>query len=213
MGHFGALPDHRKIGGTPGQEVMRGPMLQALLEDRFRLKIRRESREVPAYALTIGRGGQKLTTFQEGSCLEVDFGRLPGAGPDGKMPALCNFRALRRGLNEAQSTWEVKGASLDEFAKSLGDDMDRIVINKTGIAGKFDFRIEFTPDDQSMPSVVNAFRQRDAQSLDRTPIAPDPAGGLSIFTAIQQQLGLKLDPSKGPRDFLVIDRVEKPTEN
>ncbi len=202
-----------KSEGTPGQEVMRGPMLQALLEDRFRLKIRRESREVPAYALTIGRGGQKLTTFQEGSCVEVDFGRLPGAGPDGKMPALCNFRALRRGLNEAQSTWEVKGASLDEFAKSLGDDMDRIVINKTGIAGKFDFRIEFTPDDQSMPSVVNAFRQRDAQSLDRTPIAPDPAGGLSIFTAIQQQLGLKLDPSKGPRDFLVIDRVEKPTEN
>jgi bla regulator protein blaR1 len=201
-----------KSEGNPGQEVMRGPMLQALLEDRFKLKIRRESREVPAYALTAGKGVPKLKPFQEGSCVNVEFGRLPGPGPDGNLPALCNFRSMRRGLNDAQSTWEVKGASLDEFARSLGDDMDRIVINKTGIAGKFDFHIEFIAD-ESMPSVMNALRQRAAQNGEPAIVAADPSGGLSIFTAIQQQLGIKLEPSKGPRDFLVIDRVEKPTEN
>jgi bla regulator protein blaR1 len=200
-----------KADGTPGQEMMRGPMLQALLEDRFKLKIRRESREVPAYALTIGRGGPKMKTFHEGSCVEFVAGKLPGLRPDGKPPVFCNFRSFRRGLNGAQSTWELIGGSLDDFAKSLGDDMDRIVINKTGIPGEFDFSIEFTPD-ESMPSVMNALRQRATQNGEPL-VAPEPSGGLSIFTAIQQQLGMKLEPSKGPRDFLVIDRVEKPTEN
>jgi len=204
-----------KAEGTPGQEMMRGPMLQALLEDRFKLKIRRESREVPAYAMTVARGGPKLKAFQEGSCVPVTTGvgggPLPPPGPDGKLPVMCSMRSIKTPLNGSPSAWQVLGESLDGFARALGDDMDRIVINKTGLAGKFDFHLEFTPD-ESTPLLLNALRQRAAQNGDPV-AASDPAGGLSIFTAIQQQLGLKLDGSKGAREFLVIDRIERPTEN
>ena len=90
--------------------------------------------------------------------------------------------------------------------------MDRIVINKTGLPGKFDFHLEFAPD-ESTPLLSSALRQRAEQKGEPVAAASDPAGGLSIFTAIQQQLGLKLDGSKGAREFLVIDRIERPTEN
>jgi uncharacterized protein (TIGR03435 family) len=92
--------------------------------------------------------------------------------------------------------------------------MDRIVINKTGLAGKFDFHFEFTPD-ESTPQLLGALNaQRKRAEQNGEPVAAsDPAGGLSIFTAIQQQLGLKLERSKGAREFLVIERIERPTEN
>jgi uncharacterized protein (TIGR03435 family) len=64
-----------------GQEMMNGPMMQALLEDRFRLKIHRETREVPAYALTAPKGGTKLQPFQQGSCLLIDFTKYPTPPP------------------------------------------------------------------------------------------------------------------------------------
>jgi bla regulator protein blaR1 len=201
-----------KAEGTPGMEMMRGPMLQALLEDRFKLKVRRESREVPAYAMTVARGGPKLKAFQEDSCVPFEPGRLPPPGPDGKLAVLCAMRSFKRPLNGSPSAWELPGDSLDGFARALGDDMDRIVINKTGLAGKFDFHLEFMPD-ESTPSILNALKQRAEQNGDPAAAASDPSGGLSIFTAIQQQLGLKLDGSKGAREFLVIDRIERPTEN
>jgi uncharacterized protein (TIGR03435 family) len=193
---------------------MHGPMLQTLLEDRFKLKIRRESREVPAYAMTVARGGPKLKPFEEGSCIPFNGGPLPPPGPDGKLPVLCSMRSIRNPLNGSPSAWQVLGESLDGFAKHLGDDMDRIVINKTGLAGKFDFHFEFTPD-ESTPQLLGALNaQRKRAEQNGEPVAAsDPAGGLSIFTAIQQQLGLKLERSKGAREFLVIERIERPTEN
>jgi uncharacterized protein (TIGR03435 family) len=106
--------------------------------------------------------------------------------------------------------WEVHGASLDELATALGIDLDRIVINKTGITGRFDFHMEFAPDEAT--AGLNSMRGPDGPVV--TPgSASDPPGGPSIFTAIQEQLGLKLESAKGLREFLVIDRVEKPTEN
>ena len=99
-------------------------------------------------------------------------------------------------------TFEVHGGSLDDLSRALGTDLDRIVINRTAIAGKFDFHLEFAPDET-------------------TPTGRNPPGfvpssepaGPSIFTAVQEQLGLKLDPAKGPGEFLVIAQVEKPKEN
>lgn len=75
--------------------------------------------------------------------------------------------------------------------------MDRLVVDKTGVTGKFDFHLEFAAD-QATPGLVAE--------------AGDP-GGPSIFTAVQEQLGLKLEPTKGPGEFLVIEHVEKPSEN
>ena len=200
-----------KAEGTPGQNMMRGPMLLALLEDRFKLKVRRESREVPVYALIVGKSGSKLQPLEEGSCVPFEFGKLPEpSGPGQKMPVFCGVRMLLRPTSGGPVKWEVHGASLDELATALGIDLDRIVINKTGITGRFDFHMEFAPDEAT--AGLNSMRGPDGPVV--TPgSASDPPGGPSIFTAIQEQLGLKLESAKGLREFLVIDRVEKPTEN
>jgi uncharacterized protein (TIGR03435 family) len=200
-----------KAEGTPGQSMMRGPMLAAVLEERFQLKVRRESREVPAYALTVAKNGFKPQPFQEGSCVAFEFGKIPEPpGPGQKRPIFCSMRMLNVPVRGAPVKWQVHGASLDELATALGIDLDRIVINKTGITGRFDFYLEFSPDEAT--AGLNSLRGPDGPVV--TPgSASDPPGGPSIFTAIQEQLGLKLESAKGPREFLVIDRVERPTEN
>jgi bla regulator protein BlaR1 len=195
-----------KAEGTPGQEMMRGPMLRALLEDRLKVKVRRETREVPAYALTVSKNGPKLSPFQEGTCMVLDFSKPPVPGAD--LPPFCGLALRRRMASNVE--WEVHGATLDQLANALGGDLDRIVINKTGIAGRFDFKLEFAPDETT--AGLNSLRVGPAGEP-AFPQPADPSGGPSIFTAIQEQLGLKLESAKGPREFLVIDRVEKPTEN
>jgi uncharacterized protein (TIGR03435 family) len=198
-----------KAEGTPGQDMMRGPMLQALLEDRFKLKVRRESREVPAYALTVAKNGPKLQKFQEGTCMVLDFSKPPAPPAPGEKPTpICTFSLRKR--KGTSVSWEMHGATLDDFSLGLGGDLDRIVIDKTGIAGKFDYYLEFTPDETT--AGLNELRAAGEQAFPR-PTPSDPPGGPSIFTAIQEQLGLKLEAAKGPREFVVIDQVQKPTEN
>ena len=197
-----------KAEGTPGQDRMHGPMLQALLEDRFKVKVHRESREVPAYALTVAKNGPKLQPFQEGSCNVLDFSKPPV--PPGEKPTpICTFTLRKR--KGTIVSWEVHGATLDDFSSALGPDMDRIVINKTGIAGKFDFHMEFTPD--AATAGLNELRVGGGEPFFPPLTASDPPGGPSIFTAMQEQAGLKLEPAKGPGAFLVVDSVERPSEN
>ncbi len=196
-----------KAEGTPGQNMMRGPMLRALLEDRFKLKIRRETREVPVYNLTVAKNGPKLQPSPEGSC--VAFGTFDPAKdlPSGqKLPTFCGGRMISRG--RPVLTWQVPGGTLEDLARALGNDLDRIVINTSGLTGKFDFRMEFAPDETT--TGLNSLQTADGPLI---PPATDPARGPSIFTAIQEQLGLKLESAKGPREFLVIDRAEKPSGN
>ena len=101
---------------------------------------------------------------------------------------------------------DAQGSTLTEFSQLLGLVLDRPVIDKTGIAGKFDIHLEFAADAATPKFLPGGDMARFAGAAsDRT--------GVSIFTAIQQHLGLKLEPAKGPREFLVIDHVERPTEN
>jgi len=200
-----------KAEGTPGQNVMRGPMLAAVLGERFQLKVRHDIREVPVYALTVAKNGFKPQPYQEGSCVAFEFGKLPEPPGSGqKPPVFCALRRLYAPVQGAPVKWDVLGASLDELATALGIDLDRIVINKTDIAGRFDFHMEFSPDEAT--AGINSMRGPDGPVV-TAGSAADPPGGVSIFTSIQQQLGLKLESSKGPREFLVIDRVERPAEN
>jgi uncharacterized protein (TIGR03435 family) len=197
-----------KAEGTPGQEMMRGPMLQALLEERFQLKIHRETREVPVYALTVAKGGPKLHEFDETTCrpLPMPPPKTPIPGP-GEQP-YCDMNWIdRKGSNTVVYT---TGKTLDSFASLLGNVLDRPVFDKTGIAGKFIFHLEFLPDESSPGSI---FAGRGGEPVPAPAAASDPNGGPSIFTAIQEQMGLKLEPAKGPREFIVIDRAEKPAEN
>jgi uncharacterized protein (TIGR03435 family) len=179
-----------KAEGTPIWEMMMGPMMQALLEDRFKLKVRSENREVPGYALTVAKGGSKLQAVK-GTCVIADCGPT-GAG--------------RRGAN---MSWGYVGTA-EEFSKILASWLDRPAIDKTGLTGLFNFHLEFTPDETSP-----GFLARIQQLPDSGPAgaAADPTGGTSIFTALQEQLGLKLEVTKTPREILVIDHVERPTDN
>jgi uncharacterized protein (TIGR03435 family) len=94
--------------------------------------------------------------------------------------------------------------TLDDFARALGGDLDRIVVNKTGLAGRYDFHLEFAPGQTRIG----------LNSLTIPPVPPsDPADGLSVFMAIQHQLGLKIESGRGPRGFLVIDQVDRPAQN
>jgi uncharacterized protein (TIGR03435 family) len=195
-----------KPNGPASQAIMRGPMMQALLEDRFKLKIRRETREEPAYALTVAPGGSKLPRFKEGSCTPMTF-------PQPTLPPGKEFCAEGMGRSGMDATYYRQATDLDTFATFLFVMTDRPVINRTGLAGRFDIRLEYTPD-ETTPVIARRFASAGrGDPADAVPTASDPAGGVSIFTAVQQQLGLKLEAAKGPRDYLVIDHIERPSAN
>lgn len=216
--------DRYRIDAKPdsarSQGMMRGPMLQTLLEERFKLKMRRETKPVPAYALTVAKGGIKLKPFQKGSCTPLDlkifeqfppppFPKLPpgqqycgGTDPSDGSRWIAAFGASK-GPNV---TIDARAMSIDDFIKtSLGQRLDRPVINKTGVAGLFDFHLEYAPD-ETMPDFQGSSPTAAGAAL------PDPPGP-SIFTAIQKQLGLKLEPAQGLGEFFVIDRISRPTGN
>jgi bla regulator protein BlaR1 len=191
------------------REMMFGPMTQALLEDRFKLKLHRETTEVPVYALTVAKGDSKLREHQEQRCTVFDPTKPVDPtrsqltlAPDQKPP--CKGISLSR---DGQSiTLTAEGVSIDQLYMLGGIAVDRPVINKTGITGNFSFRLEFTPDEP-----IRAAQQ--AREGGTPPGPNDPIGGPSIFTALEQQLGLKLEATKGPAERLVVDSVERPSEN
>lgn len=189
----------------PGQEMMRGPMLQALLEERFQLKIRRETRDIPVFDMTVAKNGLKLKPVPEGSCtpLETTFPPMPPTATDGdKSP--CG--AARLDDNGRNVMIDMAAASLDDLVRTMGFFADRPIVNKTGLVGLFAVKMEF----ERMGGVdrIIAGHVGTPASADSSDTPPGP----SIFAAMQG-VGLKLEAAKGPRDFLVIEKLEKPTEN
>jgi len=156
-------------------------MMQKMLADRFQLKFHREKKELNVFALTAGKTGPK---FSES---ERDPNSLPG----------LFFRGPGTNLN-------VTNATMAEFANLMQSAvLDKPVVDQTGLTGKYDFTLKWTPDAGQFQSFGGA-----------PPAAPDNADAPpDLFAAIQQQLGLKLESTKAPADVLVIDRVEKPSEN
>jgi uncharacterized protein (TIGR03435 family) len=200
--------------GTPGQPMMLGPMMQSLLEDRFHLKIHRETRSGPAYELTVAKGGSKLQP-NAGSC-DIDVppaaaprdpntGRPnPGFKTHGRVPPPapgqpCHvILSLNDGPNRLLVT---RGMTMDEFSGWLYHMTDHTVVDKTGLTGKYDIRLEYLPAASAV-----AVGDDPNESADTQPEA-------TLSTAIQQQLGLKLVGVKGTRQIIVIDHIEKPSGN
>jgi uncharacterized protein (TIGR03435 family) len=149
-------------------------MLQAVLAERFQMKVHQEDREAPIYALIVAKNGSKLKEATEAGAdsLNVERGQIIG-----------------------------HSLSLQELAKGLtGGNTGRVVVDRTGLTGKYDFTLTWTPDQGAAPPGP------DGGATENVP-------GPSIFTAIQEQLGLKLEPAKGPVKTLVIDHIERPSAN
>lgn len=183
-----------KADGNPSVATMRGPMMEALLEDRFKLKIHEEKIEGSVYFLTAARGGPKLKPFKEGSCTPYPTTRPVPPLPAGQQYCMTMIGLLPNKHMHVEAT----GVTLDEFAKLLRPVLGRPAINQTGISGKFDFYVEFSGEGTSLPGAAEA---------------SDPAGVPVVFTAIQEKLGLKLEAGKGPVNRLVIDHIERPAED
>ncbi len=176
--------------GNPSVRMMRGPMMQVLLEEYFHLKIHHQTTEGLVYFLTVARGGPKPHSFIEGSC--VPFSAYPTSPlQPGQKYCMSNISAL------SPSSIEAQGATLDQFSTMLLPVLGRTVIDKTGITGRFDIRVEYS-------------REGTQASVSEP---TDPTGFPSIFTALQEQLGLKLEPGKGPVESFVIDHIERPAGN
>jgi len=185
-----------KSDGQPSILMMLGPMMQALLEDRFRLKIHRETRQGLVYELVVAKGSPKLKPLQEGTCIPVLVGH--------PLPALASDQHYCRNL-VGPGVVDFEGGTLSILAGMMGLLVDRPVIDKTGITDYFRIQLKFSPDDSAPPRTPTA--DPGAPAAVR---ATDTPG---IFEAIQEQLGLRLVPAKGPVDVLVIDHIERPSEN
>jgi len=159
-------------------------MLRALLEERCQLKLRKETRDLPVYALTVGKSGPK---FHQS---------VPAAGDKSEMG-----HGIRFGRGEMEANDIEMGMAVDVLSQMLG----RPVVDKTGLAGKYDFSLKWAPDEHEGQMFKGA---GDAPA----PPSAEPAGP-SIFTAVQEQLGLKLEAQKSPMMVLVIDHIEKPSAN
>jgi uncharacterized protein (TIGR03435 family) len=163
-----------KATGTAGdRELML--MLQTLLGERFKLVLHREQRIITGYRLLVGKSGLKAQPS------------APDRGSVGHS---------RRGRIEAE------GCTMGQLALKLSEVLQKPVLDKTEVPGRFDLKLEWAPDD--MEAKAPADDQRGGSTRDTGP---------SIFAAIQEQLGLKLEAGKVPAEVLVIDSVEKPSEN
>ena len=170
-------------------------MLQPLLEDRFNLKFHHETRELPVYELVLSKGGSKLQQS------EPDI-----AGGDG---ARGKHTTFIMGMGNIEG----KGSSIDSLIHVLSQQLGRTIIDKTGLSGNFDYTLHFTPE--NMPRQVGPGPGPGPDGGRAGGDAPPPpdTSGPDIFTAIQEQLGLKLISGKGPVDVIVIDHIDKPSEN
>jgi uncharacterized protein (TIGR03435 family) len=175
------------------QEAAREAMLQALLEDRFQLKIHREPKQVSDYELVVAKGGPKL---KEG-------GNPDPNGPkdkDGK-PLAGSFLMMRKsGQVEAQ------GLGMESLANFLGQGalgIGRMVKDQTGLAGKYTFTLNWSQDPGMGGGTMDGVLKAPAANADEN--LP------SIFTALQEQLGLKLQPGTGTINTVVVEHVERPS--
>lgn len=178
-----------KADGPASLEVMEGPMLQQLLQDRFQLKVHRETRESQIYALTLAKSGLKMKPSTAGGCIPRDPSDTSFLAPAPGEKPYCGEAAFATAADRI--TFTLAAGTIKDLALNIGGRLNGPVVDQTAIAEKFDFHLEFARE-ESNPS--------------------DALGAPSLLTALGQ-LGLRLERAKGPREFLVIDHVEKSSEN
>jgi bla regulator protein BlaR1 len=188
-------------------------MLQSLLVDRFKLALHSETEELPVYGLVIAKDGPK---FREA---------IPGDTYPNGITGLGGRPIGGGGISEPERGKLVgQGCPIAYLADALSqEDLGRTVRNKTGLAGNYDFTLQWTPEARKGPADGRPAKFNNYGEFFNTPpknnlnngaqVAVRDSSGPSIFTAIQEQLGLKLEPQTTPLELLVIDHAEKPPEN
>jgi len=205
-----------KVPQGAGKDDLR-IMTQNLLLDRFGMKVHRETKEMPIYALVVAKGGSKLKPAQEKSPTTEKDGSVRMGGIGEGCPAIRVGAGVAPNLSKGYMVFVNGRACMVSFsqstkwlADSLAPRLGRPVVDSTGLTGEYAFQLLFDPGGTSMPGPM-APPPPGAQP--RGP-APDGDSLPDLFTAIQQQLGLKLESRRGPVETLVIDHAEKtPKEN
>lgn len=199
-------PFRAEQNGQPSRGQL---MIRALLADRFKLVVHNENKEMPIYGLILakpdGKLGPQLKPSEVDCAAMMAAARGRGRGPGMPPPGGPQTGPPPCGIRIGMGNMAVGGSPMSQVANALANFVGRIVVDKTGLTGNYDFTLTWTPD--QMPQ--------------RPPGAPEPLvngvpidpNGPSIFTAVQEQLGLKLDSQRGPVAVLIIDRAEHPTEN
>ena len=188
-----------KAAGLPSREITLGTMMRTMLEDRFKLRTHRELKEVPVYALTVGKSGPRLQPTRKGGCSKFDADNPEP--PQGSH--ICGI--LVRSVNPALAPASFYGATIADLCTGLSRVLNREVIDRTGISGRFDIGLKISNADLFPRAAILA-------SNPDTPANAAEPQGASVFSALNE-LGLKLEPSKGTADFLVIDHIERPSDN
>jgi uncharacterized protein (TIGR03435 family) len=189
-------PAPAQPGGPPGPMQL---MLQSLLEERFKLRMHRETQELPIFALTMARSDRRLGPQLRQAAVDCQAliaaararGEMPTPSPATERPN-CGMRIGPGQLSGG-------GFPLSQLAVTLSGLVQRIVIDRTGLSGTYDLDLSWTPD---------VLPQNPAGAPPLPPIDPN---GPSLYTALQEQLGLKLESQRGPVEVMVIDSVQPPT--
>jgi uncharacterized protein (TIGR03435 family) len=187
-----------KAEGDPAFDAVL-PMLQTLFEDRLQFKFHRETKDLPVYELVVAKAGKLKQA--EGECGPRPEGPPPPLEP-GKMPTPpCGGFFMFPGRLNGQKV------PITQLVDVLSRFTDRIVVDKTNLTGKYDVDLQYTPEQ-------GQFQAPPGGAPPGMPALPpiDP-NGPSLFTALQEQLGLKLESQKGPVEMIVIDHIERPSEN
>jgi uncharacterized protein (TIGR03435 family) len=186
--------DRFEIQAKAGQEASRAQMmamLRTLLEDRFGMKAHRENRESPVYGLVVDKGGPKVAPMKVSECLLSDT-VTPSAQPNTGASVTCGQMRILPSPEGVLMEGD-RVPMVDLVRVSAVGVTDRPVLDRTNLSGLFDIRLHFIDD---RPGAQASY-----------------LSGPTMFTAVQEQLGLKLVSSKGPVEFLIVDHVEHPTPN
>lgn len=195
-----------KVTGTdpsdPHQltKAQRTQALQSLLADRFKLAVHTETKEASIYVLTVAKGGPKLSASKPSGAPPANL--PPNLPPGAVVRNYPTDGPPRGGMMMRMSgpgNVTVTAMTMAQLANMLSQQLHKTVVDQTGLTGAYDFTLQWTPDNLSTSPTG------DIQ-------APEPSGP-TIFTAVQEQLGLKLESTKGPVNTVVIDHIEPPSEN
>jgi uncharacterized protein (TIGR03435 family) len=199
----------------PTQPGTVGPiqyMMRSLLADRFGLVYHDETKEMPMYHLMVAREGAlgpKLTksTTDCAALFAARRGGGPGRGPGGPPPPMPAFgEKMVCGFRVGPGTLSGGSIPLSQLANFLSQNLGRTVLDKTGLDGNYDFDVAYTPD--QIPAPPPGAAPNGAPAF--PPVDPN---GPSLTTALQEQLGLRLDGTRGPVTMFVIDKVSQPTSD